>query len=597
MAEKTNTPRNDWQTLATLFPYLWRYKARVLIALACLILAKLANVGIPLLLKDIVDQLARDYSPVLLVPLGLIVAYGVLRLATVAFGELRDSVFATVAQGAVSQVALETFNHLHSLSLRFHINRQTGAVTRDLSRGTRAIGTLLGTMIFNILPTLLEIGMITFILISLYDSRFALVTLATIAIYVVFTVSVTEWRTKTRREMNELDSQANSRAIDSLINYETVKYFGNEAFEARRYGQAMQAWEKVSIKNEKSIGILNSGQSAIIALGVSVLVWLAADGVVKGTMTLGDLVAVNAFLLQLYAPLNMLGVAYRQIKQSLTDMEKMFGLMQEDAEIKDGPEARLLAAQQAHIRFEAISFAYEPDRQILFDVSFDIPAGQTVAVVGSSGAGKSTLAKLLFRFYEVSGGRIFINGQDIRELTQASLRAHMGIVPQDTVLFNDSIYYNIAYGNPEAPQEAVIAAARSAHILEFIERLPKGWDTVVGERGLKLSGGEKQRVAIARTILKNPAILIFDEATSALDSRTEKAIQAELLSIAAGRTTLIIAHRLSTIVEADEIIVMEHGRIVERGRHSALLADQGIYARMWALQQSEAAHENRSPPS
>lgn len=580
--------RSDWQTLKTLFPYLWRYKGRVILALSCLVLAKVATVAIPLVLKGIVDHLGAKPQALLLVPAGLIVAYGVLRLASTAFGELRDAVFAKVAQGAIRRVALETFNHLHQLSLRYHINRQTGGLTRDISRGTRGIGSLLSFMLFNILPTILEIGMITTILVTMYDWRFAVVTLGTIVIYTVFTIVVTEWRTQTRRAMNDMDSKANTRAVDSLLNYETVKYFGNEHFEAERYDESMAKWEKSAIQNEISIGILNSGQSGIIAVGITLLVWLAADGVARGTMTLGDLVAVNAFLIQLYAPLNILGMAYREIKQALTDMEKMFSLMREDADIKDVPDALVLQTDAASVEFRQVDFGYDAKRQILFGVNFAIPAGKTVAVVGSSGAGKSTLSRLLFRFYDVGSGSVAINGKDIRELSQSSLRAHIGIVPQDTVLFNDSIYYNVAYGRPGATREEVVEAARSAHILDFIESLPDGWETTVGERGLKLSGGEKQRVAIARTILKNPPILIFDEATSALDSKTEKAIQGELFSISADRTTLIIAHRLSTVVDADEILVMEQGRIVERGSHRDLLAQNGIYARMWALQQSEA---------
>ncbi len=587
--------RSDWQTLKTLFPYLWQYKLRVIIAMACLVLAKVANVGIPLVLKAIVDHLTATPHLVLTVPLALIAVYGLLRLATTALGELRDAVFAKVAQGAIRRVALETFNHLHKLGLRYHLNRQTGGVTRDISRGTRGIGSLLSFMLFNILPTILEIGMITAILVTMYDWRFAAVTLATIAVYTVFTIVVTEWRNNTRRAMNELDSSANTRAVDSLLNYETVKYFGNEKFEAARYDEAMAKWERSAIQNEKSIGILNSGQSAIIAVGVTVLVWLAADGVVKGTMTLGDLVAVNAFLIQLYAPLNILGMAYREIKQALTDMEKMFSLLDEEAEIKDRSDALVLDTRSAAVEFRRVDFGYDAKRQILFDMNFSIPAGKTLAVVGSSGAGKSTLSRLLYRFYETSAGAVCINGHDVRDISQDSLRAHIGIVPQDTVLFNDTIYYNIAYGRPFATREEVVAAARAAHILDFIEAMPDGWETTVGERGLKLSGGEKQRVAIARTILKNPPILIFDEATSALDSRTEKSIQAELASISADRTTLVIAHRLSTVVEADEILVMEQGRVVERGTHRQLLEQDGIYARMWALQQSEAELEAVAP--
>ena len=583
--------RSDWQTLKTLFPYLWRYKPRVILALTCLVLAKLANVSIPLVLKRIVDQLTGHGHINLTVPLGLIMAYGLLRLLSTAFGELRDAIFAKVEQGSIRAVALETFNHLHRLSLRFHINRQTGGVTRDISRGTRGIGSLLSFMLFNILPTILEIGMITFILVTMYDWRFAVVTLGTIVVYTVFTIVVTEWRNQNRRAMNELDTKANVRAVDSLLNFETVKYFGNEQYEARRYDEAMAQWEKSAVRNEQSIGILNSGQSGIIAIGITMLVYLAASGVAQGKMTLGDLVAVNAFLIQLYAPLNILGMAYREIKQALTDMEKMFSLLDVDAEIQDAPDAIALHTTAATLSFEHVDFSYESNRQILHDVNFTIPAGHTLAVVGSSGAGKSTLSRVMYRFYDISGGAVRVNGRDVRELTQASLRAHIGIVPQDTVLFNDTIYYNIAYGRPSATRDEVIEAARSARILDFIESLPEGWSSTVGERGLKLSGGEKQRVAIARTILKNPPILIFDEATSALDSATEKSIQSELALIATNRTTLIIAHRLSTVVDADEILVMEQGRIVERGRHRELLAREGVYAHMWALQQSEAEQE------
>lgn len=589
-------PRNDWRTLSTLFPYLWQYKGRVLGALSLLVLAKLANVSVPLVLKDVVDHLDRSRllteNAILVVPIMLIAAYGGLRLASTAFGELRDALFAKVSQGAIRRIALQVFEHLHRLSLRFHINRQTGGVTRDIERGTRGIATLLSFMLFNILPTLVEIGLVTSILVIKYHWHFAAVTLATIAAYIAYTLGVTEWRTKTRRAMNELDSKANVKAVDSLINYETVKYFGNERFESARYDESLSKWETASVKNEVSLAILNTGQSAIIAVGVTLLVWLAADGVATGQMSLGDLVLVNAFLIQLYAPLNFLGMVYREIKQALTDMEKMFNLLEQNEEVQDRPDAVALDTQAATIRFEQVDFGYDAKRQILHQVNFEIPAGHTVAVVGSSGAGKSTLSRLLFRFYDISAGRLSINGIDIRDYSQSSLRAHIGIVPQDTVLFNDTIYYNIAYGRPGATREEVVEAARSAHILEFIERLPDGWQTEVGERGLKLSGGEKQRVAIARTILKNPPILVFDEATSALDSKTEKSIQAELAAIAEHRTTLVIAHRLSTIVDADQILVMDHGRVVEQGRHRELVEKGGVYARMWALQRQSEASEN-----
>ena len=590
---ESQSSRSDWATLRTLFPYLWRYRQRVILALLCLVLAKVATVSIPLLLKQIVDGMTAKPGIAVMVPLGLILAYGAVRLASTAFVQVRNAIFAKVEQGAIRQVALEMFNHLHQLSLRFHLDRQTGGVSRDIARGTRGIGSLLSFLLFSIIPTLLEIALTTAIFMTLYDWRFVSTTLVTVVIYVVFTIVVTNWRTQIRRTMNELDSRANVASIDSLLNYETVKYFGNETFEAQRYDAAMQRWEQAAIKNEKSMGVLNSGQSAIIAVGVTLLVWLAADGVAQGSMTLGDLVAVNAFLIQLYTPLNALGMAYREIRQALTDMEKMFALLREEAEVGDAAEARPLATTAARVDFDAVDFGYDPRRPILRKVTFSIPAGQRLAVVGSSGAGKSTLVRLLFRFYDVSGGAVRIDGVDIRQLTQQSLRAHIGIVPQDTVLFNDTIYYNIAYGRPTASREEVIAAARSAQIHHFIEQLPDGWQTLVGERGLKLSGGEKQRVAIARTILKNPPILILDEATSALDSPTERSIQSALAEIARNRTTLIIAHRLSTVVDADEILVLEQGEVVERGSHAQLLAQGGVYARMWLLQQHETAAELR----
>ena len=500
---------------------------------------------------------------------------------------MRDAVFAKVTQRAIRRVALQVFTHLHSLSLRFHLDRQTGGVSRDIERGTRGISFLLTFLLFNILPTLLEIGLVAAILLVKYSVWFAVIIFATLVVYVAFTLFITEWRMVFRRVMNDMDSKANTRAIDSLINYETVKYFGNEQFEAKRYDEHMSQWEISAVKNQTSLATLNAGQSAIIAVGVTLLMLLAADEVVKGRMTLGDLVLVNMFMLQLYMPLHFLGFVYREIKNSLADMERMFNLLNESREVEDTSQAVPLRLTSGAIRFEQVAFSYQPDRQILADVSFEIPAGHIVAVVGSSGAGKSTLSRLLFRFYEVSSGRILIDGQDIRTITQASLRAAIGIVPQDTVLFNDTIFYNIAYGRPQASREEVLQVAQSAHIHTFIESLPQGYDSMVGERGLKLSGGEKQRVAIARAILKRPAILIFDEATSALDSKSERAIQDELRNVARNRTTLVIAHRLSTIVDANQILVMDHGRIVERGTHQELLAQHGLYGQMWALQQQE----------
>ena len=585
-ASSKPTPRGDWNTIRTLLPYLLEFKGRVAFALTLLILAKLANVAVPLVLKEIVDAMNKPKA-MLMVPVFIVVGYGVLRLFSTLFGEFRDAVFAKVTQRAIRRVALKLFVHLHNLSLRFHLERQTGGVSRDIERGTKGISFLLNFMLFNILPTLLEIGLVAAILFSKYSPWFAVITFATLAVYIVFTLFITEWRMVFRRTMNDMDSKANTRAIDSLLNYETVKYFGNEGYEARRYDEHLAKWETAAVKNQTSMVTLNAGQSAIIGVGITALMLLAADGVVKGTMTLGDLVLVNVFMLQLSVPLHFLGFVYREIKHALADMERMFRLLGEHREIEDAPDAVPLKLEQAAVRFEQAGFAYDPERQILFDISFDIPAGHTVAVVGASGAGKSTLSRLLFRFYDVSAGRIMIDGQDIRKVTQASLRAAIGIVPQDTVLFNDSIYYNIAYGRPGATREEVLQAARSAHIHDFIESLPQGYDTMVGERGLKLSGGEKQRVAIARAILKNPAILIFDEATSALDSKSEKAIQGELRNVARDRTTLVIAHRLSTIVDAQEILVMDKGRIVERGTHRDLLAQQGVYAQMWALQQQE----------
>ena len=595
-----NGSRADWQTIRSLLPYLWEFKWRVVVALGLLVLAKLANVSVPLVLKEIIDALDSSHA-VLAVPVFLVIGYGVLRLFSTLFGELRDAVFAKVTQRAIRRVALQVFEHLHSLSLRFHLDRQTGGMSRDIERGTRGISFLLNFMLFNILPTLLEIGLVAAILFSKYNAWFAVITFVTLLIYIAFTLYVTEWRMVVRRSMNDLDSKANSRAIDSLLNYETVKYFGNEQYEARRYDENMQRWEVAAVRNTTSLAYLNAGQSLIVAIGITALMLLAADEVVKGKMTLGDLVLVNVFMIQLYMPLHFLGFVYREIRHALADMERMFSLLHEHREIADAPDAQVLPlgrtevrprhnssiSNVSEVRFEQVSFGYAPDRQILFDVSFAIPEGHTVAVVGASGAGKSTLSRLLFRFYDVQQGRILINGLDVREVTQSSLRAAIGIVPQDTVLFNDTIYYNIAYGRPDATRDEIIAAAQAAHIHDFVESLPQGYESMVGERGLKLSGGEKQRVAIARAILKNPAILIFDEATSALDSKSEKAIQAELRTIAQNRTTLVIAHRLSTVVDADQILVMDRGRIVERGSHRELLAQNRIYAQMWNLQKQE----------
>jgi ATP-binding cassette subfamily B protein len=587
-AQAGSRARNDWAALRSLLPYLLEFRWRVALALAFLATAKLANVGVPLVMKRIVDALDAKQA-VLALPLALLATYGLLRLSTTLFAELRDVVFVRVAKRAIRRVALQVFRHLHELSLRFHLDRQTGGLTRDIERGTRGISTLLNYMLFSIIPVVLEFSLVAAVLLAKFDWRFTAVTFAAVAVYIVFTITVTEWRMDFRRKSNELDAKANTRAIDSLLNYETVKYFNNEEWEARRYDDNLQKFETAEVKNEASLGVLNIGQSAVIAVAVTLLMILAAQGVVAGTLTLGDLVLVNGLLIQLYIPLNFLGMVYREVKQSLTDMDRMFRLLEVNREVQDKPGAPDLKPGEISVRFEHVDFSYDPKRQILFDVSFQIPAGKTLAVVGHSGSGKSTLARLLFRFYDVNAGRITFNGSDIRDVTQRSVRAGIGIVPQDTVLFNDTIYYNIAYGNPQASREQVIAAAKAAHIHEFIDRLPDGYETSVGERGLKLSGGEKQRVAIARAILKSPSIFVFDEATSALDSKSEKAIQRELDRIARSRTTLIIAHRLSTIVDADQILVMDQGRIIERGTHQELLARAGAYAQMWALQQREEA--------
>ncbi len=585
--------RREWRVVPMLLPYLWEYRWRVAIALVCLVTAKLANVGVPLVLKEIVDSLDPTRA-VVAVPFAALAAYGLLRLSTTLFAELRDVVFVRVAQRAIRRLALTVFRHLHSLSLRFHLERQTGGVSRDIERGTNGVSTLLTYMLFSIVPVILEFGLVAAVLFAKFDWRFVAVTFAAVAVYLAYTFSISEWRMGIRRQANELDSRANTRAIDSLLNYETVKYFNNEEYEAGRYDENLRSYEQAAVKSEASLGLLNIGQSCIIAVAVTVLMILAAEGVAGGTLTLGDLVLINGLLIQLYIPLNFLGMVYREIKQALIDMDRMFRLLDENREVEDRPGAGPLPAGGAMIRFDRVSFSYDGKRPILHEVSFDVPTGAKVAVVGASGSGKSTLARLLYRFYDVNSGAVRINNTDIREARQSSLRAAIGIVPQDTVLFNDTIYYNIRYGRPDAAREEVIAAARAAHIHDFIESLPDGYEAKVGERGLKLSGGEKQRVAIARAILKNPRILIFDEATSALDSKSEKSIQAELNRIARGHTTLVIAHRLSTVMDADQILVMDHGRIIERGTHRELLERGAAYAQMWALQQQEEAEREKA---
>ena len=587
---------SDWHTLARLFPYLWEYKWRVVAALSFMVGAKLANVGVPVLLKNLIDQMTPQPTGVqilLVVPVALLIGYGLLRLSVSAFTELRELIFAKATQGAARTIALQPFQHLHELSLRFHLERQTGGMSRDIERGVRGIESLIAYSLYSIVPTLIEVLLVLSILGIQFDKWYAIITLCALGLYIYFTVTVTEWRTQFRKQVNEFDSSAHTRAIDSLLNYETVKYFGNENFEAKRYDENLDKLRLARIKAQNSLSALNIGQQLIIAVALVTMLWRATQGVVDGNLTLGDLVMINAFMIQLYIPLNFLGVIYREIKQSLTDLDRMFNLLEKEREVADAPNAQQLSlASPPSVAFEHVHFAYEQNRPILQDVSFTIPAGKTVAVVGPSGSGKSTLARLLFRFYDVQQGVVRIDGHPLNQLTQESVRQAIGIVPQDTVLFNDTVYYNIAYGRPSASREEVEQAARAARIHDFIVSTPLGYQTMVGERGLKLSGGEKQRVAIARTLLKNPFILIFDEATSALDSSNERAIQSELREAANNKTTLVIAHRLSTVVDAYEIIVLDQGVIVEQGTHAQLLEAQGRYASMWSMQQSQ---EDQAP--
>ncbi|MEW8024147.1 MAG: ABC transporter ATP-binding protein/permease [Candidatus Thiodiazotropha sp.] len=579
--------RRDYHNLRNMLPFLWEYRGRALLALGCLVLAKLANVGIPLVLKEIVDALDKGDKTLLVLPLFLLLGYGALRLGSSLFNELRDAIFARVRYRAMRNLSNRVLAHLHELSLRFHLQRQTGAISRDLERGTRSVSTIFNYLVFSIIPMVVEFGLVAVIMLSQYEVIFTLITFGTVAVYVAFTLAITEWRMEFRHTMNRLDSQANNQAFDSLINYETVKYFGNEPLELRRFDETLSQWEDNAVKSQTSMSLLNFGQGGITAIGVTFIMLLAADSVVKGSMSIGDLVLVNAFMLQLFIPLNFLGMVYRQIKYSLADMDLIFKLLEEQAEITDAKDAKQLQLVAGEVRFEQVDFHYQPEREILHKVDFTIAAGEKLAVVGHSGAGKSTLSRLLFRFYDVTDGRIKIDGQDIRHVTRSSLRSVIGIVPQDTVLFNDTILYNLAYGRPDASHEDIEEAARIAHIAEFIEQLPDGYRTVVGERGLKLSGGEKQRVAIARAMLKRPRILVFDEATSSLDTKTEQAIQETLGEVAKHHTTLVIAHRLSTVVDADRILVMEGGRIMEQGKHHELLGMGGLYHQMWQLQQKE----------
>ncbi len=584
-SDEVHENRQDWHNMKRVFGYLKAYKGRALFALACLILAKWANVAIPLVLKEIVDNFSHPTTQALVLPVSLLLAYGAFRLSSSLFSELRDTVFARVRFHAMRQLSNQVLAHLHQLSLRFHLERKTGAISRDLERGTRSVGSIMNFMVFSIIPVAVEFTLVAIILLSQYNIIFTLITFGTIIIYIVFTLMVTEWRMDYRHAMNRYDSESNTHAFDSLINYETVKYFTNEPLELQRYDDTLKKWEDVAVKSQATMSLLNFGQSAIIGIGVTIIMFFAAQGVIDKNMTIGDFVMVNAFMLQLFIPLNTLGIIYRQIKYTLADMDLVFKLLRRKPEIIDQVNAKDLVIKKGELEFKHVDFAYQAERQILSDINFSIPAGHTVAVVGHSGAGKSTLSRLIFRFYDVNQGEIIIDGQNIKTVKQQSLRKAIGVVPQDTVLFNDSIYYNIHYGNLDASKEEVIQAAKMAHIFDFIENLPNAWDTIVGERGLKLSGGEKQRIAIARAILKKPAILIFDEATSSLDTATEQAIQQTLRKISETTTTLVIAHRLSTIIDAHIILVIKAGQIIERGSHKELLSKKGVYWNMWELQQ------------
>ena len=588
---RVHTNRRDWHNLKGMLPFLWEFRGRALFALSCLILAKAANVGVPVYLKKIVDTLDQQPEQMLVLPVALLVVYGALKLSASLFNELRDVIFAKVRYRAMRRLSTRVLTHLHKLSLRFHLERRTGGISRDLERGTRSVSSILNYMAFSILPIIVEFSLVAFVLLNEYDIVFTLAIFGAVAVYMLFTFAITEWRMDFRHHMNSLDSKANGRAIDSLINYETVKYFNNEQMEIDRFDGTLSEWEYWAVRSQSSMSILNFGQGAIIALGVTLVMYLAVDGVVQGEMSIGDLVLVNAFLLQLFIPLGFLGIVYRQIKYSLADMDLVFKLLEKQPEIIDREDARPLQVTEGCVVFDHVDFGYQEERPILKDVSFQVHGGEKVAIVGHSGAGKSTISRLLYRFYETNNGKILIDDQDVSLVTQNSLREAISIVPQDTVLFNESIYYNLQYGCPEAGREDIVKAAKLAHIYDFIENLPDKWDTVVGERGLKLSGGEKQRVAIARAILKKPKILVFDEATSSLDSKTEKAIQSTLQEIAKDHTTLVIAHRLSTVVDADRILVMDQGRVVEQGTHEELSVSGGLYAHMWELQLQEDDEE------